>query len=366
MRNDTCIIFYHGCNWTDIPGRQQYLMRQLGRHLPIIFLDGGADRRLRVTIHRPQTNVTVVRGLTSICQRLAQRHLNPLATVFANWKLETVVQKFSRVIFWASENWLRPYRFIRYDKLIYDCIDPCFSEEPRRIEIFQRRDIEVMNRADHVFATADTLADFCRLHHDRVTLLNNACEPADYAPKLLNSAAKPTWWPQTSKPIAAYLGSLDWRFDFAAVETACRDHPDVHFVLAGNPLPELANRVRHLSALPNVTCPGRISLEDGRFLLKHCTITLIPFTTGPMNDAINPVKMYVYAMLGKPMAGTAVHELTGRPQLVATSGGNFSSAVGAALCASRRPETAAQLQQFAAANTWQARASKALEVIAKL
>jgi len=365
MSGDTCIFFYHGGNYSDIPARQQYLMRAMSRYLPVVFLDGVAEHSYRVEIEAPQGNVTVVRGLVPFCQRLDRRGLTFLARKYANWRLRRFRRQYRRIIFWASENWLRPYRFIDHDALIFDCIDPCFSEEPDRVRRFQERDRAVLAEADLAFATADTLAEFCRRNHANVVLLNNAADSDDYRPELLEAAPRPAWWPENNKPVAAYLGNLDWRVDFAAVTRACREHPEIQFVMAGNPLHDLDEALTKLKEIPNVICPGRISLADGRYLLRHCAIGMIPFTTGRMNDAINPVKMYIYALLGKPIAGTKVHELTERPHIVFTAH-DFSRAVEAALDAARRPDTAAHLQTFAAANTWGARAETAWAEIQKM
>lgn len=364
MSGDTCIFFYHGCNWSDIPARQQYLMGAMAKYLPVVYFDGGFDRPYRVTFEQPRPNVTVVRGLTAMCQRFRDRRLEKVASAFAAWRLAKLRSKYKRVIFWCAENWLQPFRYIRHDALIYDCIDPCFNEDPRRIELFEKREIQVMSESAQVFATADALADFCRRHHRNVMLLNNACAPSDYADDLLHAAPAPSWWPQTRGAIAAYLGSLDWRFDFGAVTRACTEFPDVQFVLAGNVLPHLQPQVEKLKALPNVVCPGMISVSDGRYLLSRCTIGLIPFTLGPMNDAINPVKMYAYALLGKPMAATAVSELVSRPRIVSTAAPEqFEKAVASALAAAKRPQTSGALKAFAAANTWEARAAQAWDVI---
>jgi hypothetical protein len=343
-------------------------MAAMSRRVPVVYFDGGEDRRLRVSVYQPRPNVTVVRGLTARCDSFHRRGLDGLARLYANWRLGDLRRKHKRIIFWCAENWLRPYRFIKHDVVVYDCIDPCFSNNPKRIEIFQHREEKVLADAAHVFASADALADFCRRHNGNVTLLNNACEPGDYEPALLQAAPMPAWWPRTDKPIAAYLGTMDWRFDFAAVEAACREHPELHFVLAGYRLPTFDSWAQRLSHLLNVTQPGRISLEDGRYLLSRCAIGLIPFAIGPMNDAVNPVKMYAYALLGKPMAGTATRELLSRTQLVSVAGSpeEFGQAVGQAMARSRDETVAANLRKFALDNTWEHRAALAWETIQNL
>ncbi len=196
-------------------------------------------------------------------------------------------------------------------------------------------------------------------------ILNNACEPREYSPELLAAANQPNWWPEFEKPLAAYLGTLDARFDFNAVEELCAKSQDTHFVLAGTILPEYEHRVERLIQLGNVTCPGRVSVEDGRYLLSHCAVGLIPFTPGTMNDAINPVKMYAYSLLGKPIVGTDVHELRIRPEiaLVGKTGGELAERLRDAIIMSRHPESIERLRSFALENTWQHRADMAWSII---
>jgi glycosyltransferase involved in cell wall biosynthesis len=161
---------------------------------------------------------------------------------------------------------------------------------------------------------------------------------------------------------------VDWRFDIAMAQKAAEDHPQVEFILAGTLIHEVEEQCAALKSLPNVTMPGRISVEEGRYLLANCSIGLIPFTLGEMNDAINPVKMYAYAFLGKPVAGSAVRELTARPHIADTGATpeEFSAAVSRALHRAQLPEEAAKLKQFALENTWEKRAEQAWAVLEKL
>lgn len=368
MTNDHCLIFYHGNDWDWVPSRQRYLMEALSEYVPIVYLDSGRSSRGRVTYHPVAENVTVVKGLISMMIALRRRKMEKASTLLGHWHLRWVRKKHKRVIFWAMENWLRPYRFIPHDVLVYDSIDPVFDRRPEVVKEFERREIEVLRAAHKAFASADSLVDFCKRHHSNVTLLNNACAPIEYEPKLIAAAPKPGWWPESQKPVAAYLGSIDERFDFDCAMKASRDNPQVQFVFAGSVIPALSTRVTEMQSLPNVLCPGRISVGDGRYLLSRCTIGLIPFILGEMNDAINPVKMYAYALLGKPIAGTATREMAGRPDVVVTGSTpeEFSVAVREALKRAGDPETETYLKSYALRNTWQHRAAQAWQEIRDL
>ena len=245
---------------------------------------------------------------------------------------------------------------------MFDCIDPCFGNDASDIGLFVERERELLASAHLVFATADALAEHCRLHHRDVTLINNACEPQAYTPEKIAASAQPHWWPATDKPIAAYLGSLDWRFDFQAMLAACRVNPHIHFVLAGYLLAELESAVAELREMPNVTLTGRISIEEGRYLLAYCSTGLIPFTMGTINDAINPVKLYAYALLGKPVVGTAIRELQSRPHVsrIGRTPREFAEQVSLAVAESGDERVRQSLKAFAMENTWDHRARQAL------
>ena len=361
-------MYAHGNDWDGVRSRQRYLVEALSRYIPVIYLDGDWDKKGHVSIREVAPNITVVRGLAKPMVQLKLRNLEKLSYLWGWWHSRWIRKKYRKILFLDAENWLRPYRFIPHDVLVFDCIDPCFDRSQQVLADFEEREREILRHAAAVFATAETLYASAKRYNANVTLLNNACAPEDYAPELLQAAQKPAWWPESQKPIAAYLGSVDWRFDVAATERAAADHLDVHFILAGNLIAEVAEKCSSLLALPNVTVPGKVSVEDGRYLLAHCAIGLIPFIPGEMNDAINPVKMYAYTYLGKPIAGTAVRELAIRPEIAdtGTAPEEFSAAVSRALLRSKSPEEAEKLRTFAAENTWDKRAEQAWPVLEKL
>ena len=367
-REERCIVYAHGNDWDGVRSRQRYLMEALARYVPIIFLDGNWDKKGQITLREAAPNVTVVRGLAKPMVQLKLRNLEKFSYLWGWWNTRWIRRKYRKILFLDSENWLRPYRFIPHDVLVFDCIDPCFDRSPQVLAEFELREKEILTQANAVFATAASLYEAAGRINPNVTLINNACAPEDYAPELLKAAPRPGWWPEGDRAIAAYLGSVDWRFDIDMAQRAAEDHPDVTFIIAGTLIHEVEERCSGLKSLPNVIMPGRISVEEGRYLLANCSIGLIPFTLGEMNDAINPVKMYAYAFLGKPVAGSAVRELTARPHVADTGAtpGAFSAAVSRALMRARDPEEAVRLKQFACENTWEKRAEQAWAVLEKL
>jgi glycosyltransferase involved in cell wall biosynthesis len=364
LKQRLCIVFYHGNDWDGVRARQRYLMQALSAHFRILYLDGTPARRGWITVRRPQPGVTVVAGLVSVLAALERRSLGWLAHLAGQVFSLFFRRRAESFIFWNAENWACPFRFIPHERLVFDCIDPSFTEDAGIMAAFGRRESQLLKAADLVFASASSLFDSCSRENAHTHLLNNACEPADYTGELLQAAQRPAWWPAAGGPVAAYLGSLDRRFDYALMTKVAQRLPQISFILAGTVIPECAAMIEGLQTLPNVICPGRISVEHGRYLIAHCSAGIIPFLRGPMNDGVNPVKLYAYALMGKPIVGTPIRELSERPEsaLIGHSPEEFANHLLAVVDGLPSAPAPDRLRGLARKNTWKVRAITVVEV----
>ncbi|MEM1108229.1 MAG: glycosyltransferase [Planctomycetota bacterium] len=356
--NQRGVIYYHRCDWEGLRARQRYLMTALSAWVPVIFLDGGADGRGKITRYQPCPNVTVVRGMVSLIDKLQNRGAGFLGSVVARYALSGLTREWDRVIFWNAENWNRVYRYVRHDVMIHDCLDPSFDRDPDAEAAWWEREREVLSKAELVFGSAESLLDEMRKYHAKVFRLNNACAPEEYSVEYMQSAERPAWWPDDQRPVVGYLGSLDWRVDLDLLQATAARCPEVRFVLAGRVIPEVSEACSEIDRLENVSVVGPVSVEDGRYLLQNCGVGIIPFRVCAMNDAINPVKLYAYSLLGKPIVGTTVRELRERADVVYTANEPeaFAQAIRRALDESEDPQVVARQQRFAMENTWDHRA----------
>lgn len=110
-------------------------------------------------------------------------------------------------------------------------------------------------------------------------------------------------------PRVIYVGVIDFRFDFAAVEYLARHYPKVHFVIIG-PGEELA-RVR-AKAAPNIHVLGPKSYDAIPSFLQHCEIGFLPMTSNASNLGRSPMKLYEYGAAGLPVLATITPELERR------------------------------------------------------
>jgi len=104
------------------------------------------------------------------------------------------------------------------------------------------------------------------------------------------------------------MGTFDGRVDAGILTEAARRIPEFTFALIGRINVDQEQRLKDLRSLHNVVMPGAVSVEEGRAYTAAFDVGLIPFIPNAMNDAINPVKMYMYLMAGKPVVSTWIRE----------------------------------------------------------
>lgn len=357
---ETCIVYFHGNDWNGVPGRQRLLMEALAPDVPVIFLDGTRDRRLRVTHFRPCANVVVLRGLASILNSCARRGWNRLARLCARVALAKYVSG-RQVIFWGAENIHCLQRFVRHDFLVHDLIDPCLGAHSAAA--FAEREASQCREADVVFCTAEALLDVARQANPRSHLVPNACSPADFtgAEQTLET---PPLLHGRRRPYVGYMGTLDSRLDIPALRHAAAELADATFVLVGPVLREQEEALRPLRDLPNVVFAGPQFGGNAAAFAQAFNVCLIPFAAGPASDALNPVKLYTYLASGKRVVTTWIKECVRHRDLVEVTRTppEFAAAIRQAADFDDVEKTARGIA-FARENTWAQRASAVLAIL---
>ena len=342
----------------DWPGRNRLLEDLALRHA-VVFLERGSSRRSilsPVTIGRSGSHpeVRVAHHAIALSDNRWTRRLGPLASSIDRWRLRRALARegLTRPLLWLTVPEPRLYRAIPHAEALFDCMDPCF--EPARQEQFDRDEAWVVRRSRLVFASAWSLQRRMARIHDDVVLLPNAADAVDVARFVQPPSVG-------HRPRVGYLGTLDRRIDGELLVALAEALPEVDLVLGGRVNDPDAEYVQRLKAMPHVTLTGQIGTEEGRDLVAGLDVGIIPFTPGEMNDAVNPVKLFMYLAYGKPVVATDLEECR-RNEYVETARDTeeFVALVRSALEAD--PDAAAR-HAFAAANTWSVRAGQAEDAL---
>jgi hypothetical protein len=348
------------------PGRNQ-LMLALAEFTPVVLLErqravGSRQLPRRPRLEQLDVNVFVMRDAFSIRSHPRGRRLGRLGAVVDGYWFHRCLraQGLLPYIYWLTVVDRAMAWGVATDGLVFDCMDPNFL--PARQREFDRAEAWLARRARMTFSTAKVLHDRMLAVNPRSVRLPNAACIANHG-SVARSGSVPDELLGRSGPFVGYMGTIDWRFDAEVVRVAAELMPELTFVLVGRINHDQRAKVQAVLGLPNVVATGQVGFEEGLALSAAFDVAIIPFTPGPMNDSINPVKMYMHLINGTPVVSTWIAECVANDLVLsARDAHEFVQMIRQAM--SDRGEVSTQRRvEFGLANTWSERARRALTVM---
>ncbi len=363
------VYAYPYCTWEMPPSRQHYLMEAMSAHTSVVYLNPAQLSRRKGEFKAPRlerisSSLHVVQNAFGLQSIQLGRRLGRLAILIDAFRLHTLLRTIGirDYIYWLSAALPVMTVGMNLRHFVYDCIDPCFDS--RYQAQFDADEHTIARQAKVVFCTAEVLQERMQKVNSHAYLLPNACSMRDLPPKSRAGGALPKPLYNRPKPIIGYMGTFDARLDVETLTRAACELSEYTFALVGRVNPDQEPRLRALRTLPNVVMPGAVPLEEGVNYTSAFDVGLIPFLSGPMNDAVNSVKMYMYLAAGKPVVTTWLRESVRHTPLVnATRNAyEFVCAVRKAVSENSKAQADARIT-FAHQNTWENRAHTALNYL---
>jgi O-antigen biosynthesis protein len=97
-----------------------------------------------------------------------------------------------------------------------------------------------------------------------------------------------------------YIGSVFEWFDARLVAEVAARRPDLRFRIVG----PIRRRLSELRAMPNVDVVGPVAADDVPRELGNSDLMMIPFRSGPLATATDPLKVYEALAAGRPVLAT--------------------------------------------------------------
>lgn len=302
-------------------------------------------------------------------------------------ELEAVLDWEAAAAIVVSPVWTPWLDELPFRVLVYDCIDDLQVHVPRPKlgPLYQAWEAELIDRADGAIVTAGALGE--RLCARRVELpvavIRNGVDAGRFAALAARQPAPALR--RGGRPIVGFVGVmsggatyewLDWDLLLATV----RALPEFDFVFVG-PY-ERSQHAAALERLEHVRLLGWQPYERVPGLVAAFDACWVPFNPGAVGRLANPVKIYEYLALGKPVVTTPVSDVgafdglvtvaADAAQMIAALRSALSAGIGSPRAAISDEESVAPDQQaaarvaFARANSWQARARACLEFVEAL
>lgn len=271
----------------------------------------------------------------------------------------------------VSPAWTPWLKALPFAHVIYDCIDDVsvMTLRPELQLLFEAWERDLIHQADAVVTSADTLsARILELRPDiPTTTIRNGC-PADDFAKAAASAARPTDLPHHDhRPIVGFVGALyDW-IDWELIDRVTEKRPEVDFVFVG----PIQGQIRQtLLERENTFFLGAREYREVPGYLAHFDLCWLPFQKNQVSQSANPIKIYEYLSVGKPVVSTPVADMESYERQVDFGQGaeNIAELIRIGLIkalapATEREKTERNRKAFAQRQDWRTRAADYIDFV---
>ena len=283
-------------------------------------------------------------------------------------QLDTHVDWDEAVALVVSPVWAPWLAALPFRAVVYDCIDDLkvHVPTPQLRRVYDAWEAELLERASGVVASAQILGDGLRARRPElaVVTIRNGVDCEDFQ-RRAREAPRPSDLPRSGRPCVGFVGALYEWIDWELVGRVVAGLPDLDFVFVG-PRNRSGRTAGGSSEAPNLFFLGVKPYAEVPAYIAAFDACWIPFKRDRVAAAANPVKLYEYLALGKPVVSTPVADPESFGGLVAFVGG--SNEMIDELRRAVRDEGARGEDRvaFARTNSWDARASEIVEYVGAL
>ncbi len=241
----------------------------------------------------------------------------------------------TKPLLWVNDQSAQPLTLrLDHSAIVYDITDD-WSEIAQSAKARDRvrvDDASMLAEADLVIVCSERLYQLKQAtRSSRLALLRNGVEFWRYAaPNGKTPDPRSHGW---HPPVLGYTGTLHLdRLDVDLLsDVANKIAPGTIVMIGPNQLPVSINR--QIKRIPNIILLGEVPMPELPSLMKSFNITIVPHRVTPFTESLNPLKLYEYLAVGKPIISTPVAGFRNYPQLIylAETGKQFSDHVASAL-----------------------------------
>lgn len=218
-----------------------------------------------------------------------------------------------------------------FDLICYDYIDDLdvFINGNQKIkdEVHFKHN-NLINKSDYIFVTADKLEDEIRAKYPskKIFRASNGVDVDFFLQNKTKSVAKIN---NADRKTVGYVGAIfDW-IDVELIFKTAKLLPMYDFILIG---PVSNNNKSFIAAKPaNVFFIGKKKYDEVPSYIEKFNVTIIPFKLSSISESTDPIKLYEYFAMGKPVVSTPMRQLekynNGQLLKTAQSADQFSEAV---------------------------------------
>ncbi len=364
------ILYFGPIDWDFIKQRPQHIVERLSRVHDIHYIQPFGLRGLR-----PSDTKRIIRRFLGLVRPSPPSDLSVRSLFFVplmGYHYDTLNASLLRkqlapmmtnqsVVWITTPSGLIPRLLADMPRraLIYEMMDDYGTIHAAHAEGIEKIEHYLLGEADVVIVTSRLLFEKAqRIRSGKTTLLVG--NGVDYGFFDAGPFSRPREIADMEN-IAGYIGAIDHWMDFAMVEYLADMMRHIEFVFVG-PV-----RASHVPKRSNIHYLGKQPYERVPQFCAHFEVCLIPFRTGELADTVNPVKIYEYFSLGKPVVASKMKELEPFSNLLYLASGReeFRECISRAF-REKSHDTSGQRKEVAKMNDWSMKVAQIEKALAHL
>ena len=304
-------------DWDDVPTCTTHILHEMARTRQILWVNSIGTRKPRLNspsdirrlfrrlagyLRRPVTGTPNIRVLSPLlipqARSAASRAINRLL-----FRLQAPISRPATPEYWCfvpnAVDLIPPGAFT-----VYVCVDDWSTFHNLDGAWLDRREQDLLQRADIVFAVSRFLVEKCR----RVAGNRVHYSPHGVAYNRFHDGAQPDRFRPSPRPVIGFYGNLHAWVDFDLIEQLAHARPQWDFILIG----EWYADVSALRACANVTLTGRREHAELPAYCSTFSAAIIPYDMRQERmQSVNPVKTLELLAAGVPVVASDIPELHG-------------------------------------------------------
>lgn len=218
------------------------------------------------------------------------------------------IGKENKVILWNSPinyNFQAWIDYLQPDYIISDVIDDqrVWAKTKTIKKNMTKNYKEALSKSDLILCNCkemyDRLTELKKDFQQKVYMIPNGCESYDDS-----KVEKPELLKNLHGPIIGQVSNLEKKIDIELLEECAIAHPDWNIVLIGSC--HASDGIEKLKEYNNIYMPGAIPYEEVKAYIKNFDVAIIAHRVVALNEAMNPLKLYVYCSLGAKVVSTDI------------------------------------------------------------
>lgn len=192
-----------------------------------------------------------------------------------------------------------------FDIISYDYLDSIkVHSNDKNYNKTELNHTNLVLKSDIIFTTAKKLEENILSISPQKEIINvsNGVTP-DFFEKMKDNEV--TDYKKEDKKVVGYVGAIFNWFDINLVYKSAKFLPNVDFILVG----PINNQNSRVKAPKNVFLLGKKAYKQIPAYINLFDVAIIPFKDGNISESTDPIKVYEYFSLGKPVVSTYFKEL---------------------------------------------------------